>query len=349
MMPSNEIGTPQPFEQWETLTFTEYAVVGQFGFRGYQPTPATPTMDMNTLNSVNALNQIANAINSFGKLTVKYMKISWNQTGTTVTDFVFGMVANMKKPVNVLDLWSMLPANLVQAFAQLNFTGDAFQAYLLGLKQSAYTYTWNWGAYSSEYFIYMGSPPTDADLKASFLANGKIGEALAALVAEAAKSGCTITIRSYDVTSVHAEFLRTIPGGNQGVDKDVYRTNLVLKVDFDSNIPLTASPIAPFIVLCIGIAILVIASAVFVYFNNISTYSSKVTSRITNNTDQPITVHTPQGDVTIPPHSEWEYTEDVSGGGASWIAQLPLIFVGIGAVIVLAVVLPKVFTSKERR
>lgn len=348
-MPYKEIGTPQPFEQWETLTATEYAVVGQFGFRGYQPSLATPSMDLNTLD----LNQIKSSIDSFAKLNVKYMRISWNQMGTIVTDFVFGMVADIKKPVNVLDLWSMLPANLVQAFTQLNFTGDAFTASLLGLKQNAYTYTWVWEAYSDEYVLNQTeSPPTDDTLKSTFISTGQIDQALEAFKTEALKYGATITVKAYTITLAHADFVKVVRSP-QGMDKNVYRTHLILTVDYDSSLPLTTASAAQsflgWILFCIGVAIIILAAGGVLWFIGLSTYHSTNTTRITNNTDQPITVHTPQGDVTIPPHSSWEYSEDVSGGGASWIAQLPLIFIGISTVIVLAVVLPKVFPSKERR
>ena len=89
-LPSQEYGVYQPFESWELEQVSEYLIAGQMGIYAYQPVPATPTMDLNTLN----INAIATALNNSGKVTVKYAKISWNESGSTVTDFVFGFVAH---------------------------------------------------------------------------------------------------------------------------------------------------------------------------------------------------------------------------------------------------------------
>ncbi|MCJ7630847.1 hypothetical protein MUP77_00375 [Candidatus Bathyarchaeota archaeon] len=347
-MPYKEIGTFQDFSAWEAITPTEYAVLGQLGVYAYQPSPASTTIDLNALD----LNAIKASMDK-GNLTVKYMRLSWNQTGTTVTDFVFGLVADIKHPLSFVDAWASFPANLVAAFTVLNFTGNDFQLFLLGATQANSSYTWTWEAFSKEYVTY-GTIPTDADLSAALEGTGKIGEALAALTAKASENGVTVTIRTYTITTLKAEYLRTESGGYQGVDKDYYRTHLVLTVDFDTDKPVMGSPLGSAITIGIAVAIGVIGLltgiGILLYLQGLVTYKSEVQQRtvLTNDSDEPQTFVLPDGTtVTVPPHSTYEYskTESTEGGGASWIAQLPLIIIGIGAIIVAVVVIPPIIRS----
>lgn len=341
-MTYKEIGTQQPFVEWETITPTEYAVLGQLGLYAYQPTPSTTSINLDALD----LNQIKAAIDK-GNVTVAYMRVSWNISGSTVTDFVFGMVANLKHPCTPLDVWNTLPSNLIQIFTDLKFTGTDFTWTLLGAKQAANTYTWTWEAYTPEYATVTGGAPTDASLKAGLEATGTIQTALDALVAKASEGGLAVTIRTYTIQLLKSEYLRTVSGGYQGVDKDYYRTHLVLTVDFDTDKPIMGSPIAFAIIVAIAVAISVMALltgiGIVLYLQGLSTYKSETTQRtvLANNSDSPQTFTLPDGTtVTVPAHSTYEYskTESTEGGGASIIAQLPLIIVGtvviLGAVIV---------------
>lgn len=339
-MPYKEIGTPQAFVMGEEIAPSTYAVLGQLGIYGYQSMAGTTTVNLNMVD----LNAVKAAYERSGNIVIKYMKLSWNQSGSTITDLVFGWVADLKHSTSVNDLWNYAPADLTKAVTDLQMVSQGdFKVYLLGATQANNTYTWTWESYSEEYQVVTGGAPTEATLRTSLEATGKIPEALNTLKSEASKGGVTITIRAYNITTLKAEYLRTEGGGYQGVPKDIYRTHLVLAVNFDTDKPIMGSPILPIIIVAIGfaVAVFIVGIGVAFYFYNMSSYKSTVEQRtvLTNNSDQTQTYKLPDGTtVTIPAHSSYEYSksETVEGGGGSIIAQLPLI-IG-GTIVALAII-----------
>jgi hypothetical protein len=337
-MGDRQIGTYQDIANWLVIQPSEYVTAGMLGIVGRQSVAGTTAVNLDAID----LNSVKNQYESSGKVTVKYMHIAYNkQANGTVTDFYFGVLFGIVHPVNVGDLYPYLDANLKQAMTDLQmFARSDFIVYMLGLTQSANTYSWIWEAFSSEYLIYASPPPTEAALRATLLANGKIGDAINAFKAKAAEGGITVTVRGYNIDLLRAEYLRTVSGGSQGVDKDVYHTHLTLRVDFDTDKPITQSPILPLMVLAIavGIALIVGAIGLVVYFNNLSTSKSEVKTLVTNPNDTPVDVTIGGKTYTIPAHGTLETSETIEGGGTSIIAQLPLIIVGTVLLLAAAIV-----------
>lgn len=340
-MPYKEIGTPVDFSSWSIVSAGEVLVAGVAGIYGYQSVAGSTSINIDTID----LYAVKSSLEASGKVTINYMRMSWNQSGTTITDFVFGFVCTLKAPISMNALWGFIPWQLQTVVTDLQMVArNDFTVYLLGLKQGDYTYTWSWEALSGEYLILEGQqPPSDSEIHDALVTSGKVDEALNGFKSKALEGGVTITVRGYTIVETHAEYVRTITS-TVGFDKYVYHTRVKLNVDFDSDTPITASPIAPLIILAIAIAIIIIAGGIYFALINLTTSSSTVTTRITNPTNSAVTIHTPQGDVTIPPGGTYTYTESATGPPAMWGWVIPivvLIVVAAGALVVVPRLLPE--------
>jgi len=92
-MPLKSWGTPVDFTQRRDINFTEQVPYGKtIGLYGYQPIPATLTsQNLAALQNYN-LATVATALQTTFQGTVNYIQLSWNESGTTVSDLVLGIV-----------------------------------------------------------------------------------------------------------------------------------------------------------------------------------------------------------------------------------------------------------------
>lgn len=350
-MPYKEIGTTIDPTNFKEISISSYYFAGQWGgIYAYQSYAASlTTSEIAYLNGLD-LNTVKTYLENTGLVTIQYMKMSWNETGTTITDFVLGMVYFVRKTTYGGAIRDHLPPSLHAIIEKLHMIERPdFKFYLDEGRSLAYHYTWQEKLAADKYGLDVSElPPTDDALKQSFISDGRLQDALNAFVAKCAESDTVISIKTFRVQA-STEDLGVIGLPTTGF-KHMYRSRVTLEVDFDSDRPITSSPIAPFIVLAIGIAIITISAAVsaavVMYFNNISSVSSNVTTRITNPSGEPVTVQTPQGVVTIPPGGTYEYTESTTGG---IITQLPLIAAVIGVIVVAALIAYMFLNPRKRK
>lgn len=339
-----EIGTQVDFTNYQVVGMDEFLVSGLAGSVGYQSYPGQTSVNLGNINLYN----VKNALESSGKISINYMLLSWNNYGSQITDFRFGFVGQMKGSISMSELLDYLPYDLKMAINELGMLsrGD-FKNYILGVTQSDYTYTWNYEALSDEYTVGPGSSPmSDTELRSEFINSGKVDDAIAAFKNKMSQEGFTAVIRGYTVTA-HAEYIREgLPVPPYGLKGTIYRSRVTVQLYFDTNKPITNSPIAPAVVAAILIIISIFAGATaLIVFNNLTTNVNNVTTRVTNPTDQPITVHTPQGDVTIPPGGTYEYSESSQTPPDWWVDisgyVTPIVIlaaVGIGGFILVKVI-----------
>lgn len=112
-MPYFETGTPVEFTAADKVDMLTFALQGQnIGIVGTQNQPAT--VDSQTVNMFNNftnqnLADIASEIGGKASASVRYMKVSWNLNGSTLTDLVIGFVATIGSvPNNGQDLVNAL-------------------------------------------------------------------------------------------------------------------------------------------------------------------------------------------------------------------------------------------------
>lgn len=112
-MPYFETGTPVEFTAADKVDMLTFALQGQnIGIVGTQNQPAT--VDSQTVNMFNTftnqnLADIASEIGGKASASVRYMKMSWNLNGSTLTDLVIGFVATIGSvPNNGQDLVNAL-------------------------------------------------------------------------------------------------------------------------------------------------------------------------------------------------------------------------------------------------
>lgn len=112
-MPYFETGTPVEFTAADKVDMLTFALQGQnIGIVGTQNQPAT--VDSQTVNMFNTftnqnLADIASEIGGKASASVRYMKVSWNLNGSTLTDLVIGFVATIGSvPNNGQDLVNAL-------------------------------------------------------------------------------------------------------------------------------------------------------------------------------------------------------------------------------------------------
>lgn len=288
-------------------------------------------------------------------ITVKYAQISWNQTGNAVTDFVFGMAYEARNPIRFADIYARLPSDFQVLLNQLemvygpldNPTINGFTSYLLyGLVQSNAVYTANVQLESGPYTLDQvgGSVPTDSEIAALFISQGKVDEALAKFVSEMSLKGFTVTIRGYTVNA-HAFVAGLSP---TPPPRPFYRSFVVLNFSFTSDKPLpefvAAQLIAPVVaIIIILIVTFIVANAVDDIINNLTTTKTtiKQEATIANPTNQAVTVETPQGKVTIPAGGTYTYTltKDLQEPPDWWSWVIPVIALG-GMGIVAAFLIP---------
>jgi hypothetical protein len=341
-MPYKEYGTPQDFSGSQIIDPAMYVITGMHGIYGLQSHEGTTAVNIDSIS----LQAIALKLQQSGKVSVDYIRLSWNQSDSTVTDLVLGILWHVLSPTNVNDLWNYLPTDIRQVITDLHMLEyPDFTVYLVnGLKQTDNTYSWVWKGETPENIIYT-PPPTDDQAKADVVADNKIDKALDALKAKAESEGFLISIRSYEVLTAHCEALfyqPPVPPYYREAWK--VKTTVEIRVDFDSDKPIGGS-ITLGIILSIAIAIslLIVAYAIYNYLDKLATTKSEVTTRITNPNDYPVTVTIGGKEYTIPAHGTLEVTETTEGGNP-W-AQLPLIILGIGVLVVVVLL----FTGRRKQ
>lgn len=340
-MPFYSYGTAVDFGQASVIPNTESVLVGLAGFYGYQPAPATTNVNIDNIGK--SLASIMSAL-APSLMVVKYAQISWNQTDNTVTDFVFGMAYEARNPVSFADIYAKLPSDFQVLLNQLemvygpldNLTINGFTSYLLyGAVQSNAVYTASIELQSGPYTLDQvgGSVPSDSEIATLFISQGKVDEALAKFVSEMSLKGYTVTLRGYSVTA-HA----AVAGiSNTPPPRPFYRSYITLSFSFTSDKPLpefmTAKLIAPVVaIIIILIVTFIVANAVDDIINNLTTTKTTIdeVATITNPSNLPVTVKTPQGDVTIPAGGTYTYsiTKDLTTPPNWWSWVIPVIALG---------------------
>ena len=124
-MPYFETGVQVPFTAADKVNLLTVALQGQnIGIVGLLRVPGTvdaPTVSMLNNFTQQNLTGIATKIGTDSSTTIKYMKMSWNLSGSRITDLVIGLVAtintvpnNGQDLINAVMVWGQLPYLLNQ-------------------------------------------------------------------------------------------------------------------------------------------------------------------------------------------------------------------------------------------
>lgn len=348
-MPYYESGTTVDFSTANVVANTEYIYSGLAGLYGYQPVPSKTTINIDSLGA--SLSTIMANLTS--KIHANYAKMSWNvQPDGTITDFVFGLAYTVRYAVTFADIYVSLPTDFKVLLNQLGMVSgpndalviNGFTSYLLyGATQGGVSYTTEIQFKSSPWDV---APPSDADLAQQLISAGNIDNALSQFVSQYVQEGYQIGLRDYNVTA-HANPIPRNPTQPQ-----FYYTTATLSFSYTSDKPIPefegGIQSLQIIIIIAVIAAFIIGGVLLVdVFNNLTTTHTTTTKNMvwTNPNDYPVTVHTPDGDITIPAHGTYTTTQtiDTTKPPDYWGWVIPIVaLIGAGAgVYIILQLIPK--------
>lgn len=136
-MPYFETGTPVPFTAADQVQMLTVALQGQhIGVYGYETQGGA--VDSATVNMLNNFTQqnltdIAAQIGSNSTTAVDYMRMSWNLSGSTVTDLVVGVVVTIGTvPNNGQDIINAMMVQGPLQYLLAQITHMDYKAYIIG-------------------------------------------------------------------------------------------------------------------------------------------------------------------------------------------------------------------------
>lgn len=351
-----ETGTTVDFTNAREINTQKYLFQGDvFGVYAYQGFPVTVSASVRDAFANGSLSDLLNQASGQG-MPIEYIRISWNETqqGSNyyITDLVVGAVSKSTGYINIGSAYLINALKAVSWFNQLisklYMPWKAWE--LLQETQTQVPFRrWTWDAKSSGWGLSapIGSPipnpPSMDELVSKFKEKGNIDAALGEFARKMLDGGYTVTLLSYKVQVClqRSPEIRQPGGYFHGY---IYTTHTRLTVEYktDPEIMTAAETrsLIGWIVFCIGVAVIVMISAlaagVIVWFNNISTETTvdeQIVEYIDPVTGQVVRRVIDRKTTTAPP--EW------------WGTVIAAVSI-LGIIIVAAVVLPRILPSGRR-
>jgi len=350
-------GTPVPVTQFREIGLQMYTFRDDFfGISAYQGAPVTVDSIVRDAFVNGNLADLVNQASGQG-MAIQYVRISWNETMQGgkyyITDLVVGVVAKVARDFNTGPAYLIDALKAVWWYNQLiSKMYMPWKSWLLLTPSQTGTYhSWTWEAVSSTWFKSaplqnpIPDPPAIEEVKSHFINDGHVSEGLGEFAKKMLDEGYTVTLLGYR-TQICYERSPEIRVGYY--HQYIYRTHTRLSVDFTTTPELAelgeVRLIVPFVWLCIGIAILIIATAlgvaVYEFLHNLSTQTE---------------TYEKWGWVQNPETGEWEYkiTEkgEKTGPPEWWSYVIPIAVIGVavvGAVLVIPPIISAFRPERER-
>ena len=350
-----ETGTTVDFINAREVSTQKYLFQGDtFGIYAYQGAPVTVSASVRDAFLNGNLSDLLNQASGQG-MPIQYIRISWNETpqGSNyyITDLVVGVVSIPTGYVNIG------PAYLIDALKAVSWFNQMISKLYMPWKawellQETQTQVpfrrWTWDAKSSGWALSapIGSPipdpPSSSELVAKFKEKGNIDAALGTFARKMLDGGYTVTLLGYKV-QVSLQRSHEIRSGY--LHGYTYTTHTRLTVEYKTDPEVMTAgetrSLIGWIAFCIGVAIIVMASALgaaaIIWFDNMSTETTvdeQIVEYIDPDTGQVVRRVIDRTTTTAPP--DW------------WAPVLAIVGI-VGVVIVAAVVLPRILPKREQR
>jgi len=286
-MPYFETGVQVPFTAADKVNLLTVALQGQnIGIVGLLRVPGTidvPTVAMLNNFTQQNLTDIATKIGTDSSTTVKYMKMSWNLSGSTITDLVLGLAVQITSvPNNGQDL-----INAVMVWGPLQYLLDqipslGYEAYIVGTPPVGTYHSTITVTVESENTVPLSTIMSDYGSEQSAIdswRNKIIAGVQAQYTGKLAEQGITATVISATVLN-----MQLIKDSNNNC-----KLTITMEIVTDTNKPINdvtlgRSLIAPIIVAIIIIAIIASIAAAAIVADDILTKMVTKTVTVTEKT-----------------------------------------------------------------